>query len=72
MIQLDRLIRNTVLLSMLVVLILIGTLDFIFTLLDQISDTDQNYSVINAFTFVLLKVPTSIYELLPFTALGGA
>ena len=71
-IQLDRLIRNTVLLSMLVVLILIGTLDFIFTLLDQISDTDQNYSVINAFTFVFLKVPTSIYELLPFAALGGA
>ena len=72
MIQLDRHIRKTVLLSMLVVLTLITTLDFIFSLLDQIADTDQNYSAINAFSVVLLKVPTSIYELLPFTALGGA
>ena len=72
MIQLDRHIRKTVVLSMLVVLTLITTLDFIFSLLDQIADTDQNYSAINAFSVVLLKVPTSIYELLPFTALGGA
>ena len=72
MIQLDRHIRKTVLLAMLVVLTLITTLDFIFSLLDQIADTDQNYSAINAFSVVLLKVPTSIYELLPFTALGGA
>ena len=33
--QLDRHIRNTVLLSMLVVIALIGMLDLIFSLLDQ-------------------------------------
>lgn len=72
MIQLDRHIRNTVLLAMLVVISLIATLDFIFSLLDQLADTDENYSTMNAFVFVLLSMPTSIYELLPFAALGGA
>ena len=72
MIQLDRHIRNTVLLSMLVVIGLIATLDLIFSLLDQFADTDENYSMASAFAFVLLTMPTSVYELLPFAALGGA
>ena len=70
--QLDRHIRNTVLLSMLVVIALIGMLDLIFSLLDQIADTDENYTMANAPTFVFFTMPTSIYELLPFAALGGA
>jgi lipopolysaccharide export system permease protein len=72
MMLLDRHIRNTVLLSMFVVIALIATLDLIFSLLDQIADTDENYSMANAITFVLFTMPTSIYELLPFAALGGA
>ncbi|MDD9891839.1 MAG: LPS export ABC transporter permease LptG [Gammaproteobacteria bacterium] len=72
MIQLDRHIRNTVLLSMLVVIALITSLDLIFSLLDQIADTDGNYTMANAVSFVLFTMPTSIYELLPFAALGGA
>jgi|TARA_B100002003_G_scaffold248341_1_gene281914 lipopolysaccharide export system permease protein len=71
-IQLDRHIRNTVLLSMTVVITIIATLDLIFSLLDQLADTDENYSMVNALTFVLFRTPTSIYELLPYTALGGA
>ncbi|GIT64314.1 MAG: hypothetical protein Ct9H300mP22_7140 [Gammaproteobacteria bacterium] len=47
-------------------------LDLIFSLLDQIADTDENYTMANATTFVLFTMPTSIYELLPFAALGGA
>lgn len=69
---LDRHIRNTVLLSMLVVVSLIATSDLVFTLADQLGDTDENYSMANVFSYVLLTLPTSIYELLPFTALGGA
>lgn len=72
MILLDRHIRNAVLLSMLVVIGLISTLDFIFSLLDQIADTDENYTTLSAVNFVLFTMPTSIYELLPFAALGGA
>ncbi|MDA1371755.1 MAG: LPS export ABC transporter permease LptG [Proteobacteria bacterium] len=72
MIQLDRHIRNTVLMAMLIVIGLIATLDLIFSMLDQLADTDENYSMANALTFVLFTTPTSVYELLPFTALGGA
>lgn len=72
MILIDRHIRNIVLLSMIVVIALIATLDLIFGLLDQLADTDENYNPVNALSFVLLTMPTSIYELLPFAALGGA
>jgi lipopolysaccharide export system permease protein len=57
---------------MLVVVSLIGTLDLIFSLIDQLADTDENYSMMNAIVFVLFTTPTAIYELLPFSALGGA
>lgn len=70
--KLDRHIRNTVLLSMLVVVGLIVTVDLIFTLSDEMSNIGGDYSILNAFVFVLLTTPTAIYELLPFIALGGA
>ena len=69
---LDQHISRTVLLSMTVVIGLMGTLDLIFSLLDQIANTDENYSLLNAISYVLLTTPTSLYEMLPFTALGGA
>lgn len=69
---LDQHISRTVLLSMTVVIGLMGTLDLIFSLLDQIANTDENYSLLNAVSYVLLTTPTSLYEMLPFTALGGA
>ena len=69
---LDQHISRTVLLSMAVVIGLMGTLDLIFSLLDQIANTDENYSLLNAISYVLLTTPTSLYEMLPFTALGGA
>lgn len=69
---LDSHIRNTVLLSMLVVISLIAALDLLLTLADQLGDTDENFSMFDALTFVLYTTPTSIYELLPFSALGGA
>ncbi len=68
----DRHIRNTVLLSMLVVILLIVSVDLVFALAEELGDTDENYTMLNALSFVLLTMPTSIYELLPFTALGGA
>ncbi len=70
--KLDRHISRSVILAMLVVIALIASLDLIFSLIDELGDSDGNYSVLNALTFVLLTTPTSIYELLPFTALGGA
>lgn len=70
--KLDRHIGNTVLVSMLVVISLIGTLDLIFSLVDQLADIDENYSMMNAIVFVLFTTPSALYELLPFSALGGA
>ncbi|GJM14269.1 MAG: LPS export ABC transporter permease LptG [Pseudohongiella sp.] len=72
MLKLDRHIRNTVLLAMLVVVSLIISVDLVFALAEEIADTDENYSLVNALSFILFTLPTSIYELLPFTALGGA
>tara|TARA_B110000858_G_scaffold123333_1_gene140642 strand:- start:30190 stop:31266 length:1077 start_codon:yes stop_codon:yes gene_type:complete len=72
MVTIDKHIRNTVLLAMLVVVSLIISVDLVFTLAEEIADTDDNYSLLNALSFILLTLPTSIYELLPFIALGGA
>lgn len=57
---------------MLVVIAIIGLLDVIFALLEELSDTDDNYGLMDAVTYVVMTTPTSLYELLPFTALGGA
>lgn len=70
--KLDAYIRNTVVLSMLVVVTLMGSLDFIFTLTDELGSSVENYSAGEALWFTLRIMPTTIYELLPFTALGGA
>jgi len=72
MIKLDHHIRNTVLLSMLAVTGLLVSMELVLSLADALADTDENYSSLNAFSFVLLSIPTSVYELLPFMALGGA
>ena len=69
---LDKYIRNTVQASMLVVISMLTTLDVIFSMLDQMADTDEYFSIQNAVTFVLLTTPTTVYEMLPFAALGGA
>ncbi len=70
--KIDKHIRNTVLLAMLVVVSLIVSVDLVFALAEEIADTDENYSLLNALSFILFTLPTSIYELLPFIALGGA
>ena len=70
--SLDKYIRNTVQVWMLVVISMLTTLDVIFSMLDQMADTDEYFSIQNAVTFVLLTTPTTVYEMLPFAALGGA
>ena len=70
--KIDSHIRSTVLLAMLVVVGLTISLDLVFALADEVADTDENYSLGNALSYILLQIPTSIYELLPFVALGGA
>ncbi len=70
--KIDSHIGNTVLLAMLVVVALIVSVDLVFSVAEEIADTDENYSLLNALSFILLTLPTSVYELLPFIAMGGA
>lgn len=70
--KLDAHIRNSVLLSMLVVAGLTFSLDFIFTLTDELARSIEGYTAFDALLYTLRIMPTGIYEMLPFTALGGA
>ena len=45
---LDKYIRNTVQASMLVVIIMLTSLDVIFSMLDQMADTDEYFGILNA------------------------
>ncbi len=69
---LDRHVRLAVLLSMAVVLGVVVALDLIFSLIDELGESGVNYTAVNALMFVLMTTPTSIYELVPYAALGGA
>ena len=65
-------VARTVLLAMLVVLGLISTIDLVFSLADELSNTNRFYNSMDAIVYVLRTLPTSVYELLPYVALGGA
>ena len=69
---LDNHVRIAVLLSMVVVLGVTVSLDLIFSLIDELGESGVDYSVGNALLYVIMTTPTSIYELLPYAALGGA
>lgn len=69
---LDSHIRNTVLFSVLILVSLITVVDLVFALADEFSDTTEQYTLWNAVSYVLFNTPTRIYELLPFSVLGGA
>lgn len=70
--MLARYLSKTVLAAMLVVLGVISTIDLVFTLADEMASTNRNYSATDAIVYVLRTLPTSVYELLPYVALGGA
>lgn len=70
--MLARYIAKTVFLAMLVVLGIIMTIDMVFTLADEMAGTNRYYTAADAVVYVLRTMPTSVYELLPYVALGGA
>lgn len=69
---LDRYIRKTLILSVLMVLLTLSGLFLMFNLFDELSSTDQGYQALDAVLYSLLTFPRLIYELLPFSALIGA
>ncbi|MCB1672542.1 MAG: LPS export ABC transporter permease LptG [Gammaproteobacteria bacterium] len=70
--RIDRYIQKNVLLAMLVVMALTTSVNLVFAVADELGGTGENYTVMKALIYVLRTTPTSIYDLLPFTALGGA
>lgn len=70
--RIDAYVRKHVVLAMLVVFALTSSLDFIFSLADELGSSTENYGAGDALWFTLRIMPRAIYEMLPFTALGGA
>ena len=72
MVKIDRYIRKTVFLAMLVVLLALSSLDLVFMAFDEIADTNEHYKSLDALKYVCFTFPSHIYELLPMSALIGA
>jgi lipopolysaccharide export system permease protein len=70
--KLDRYVGSGVLLAMAVVLLALGGLDFLFTVFEELGDTEGSYDTAAALRYVLFTFPRHLYELLPMTALIGA
>lgn len=69
---LDRYIRRQVLAAMALVLLVLGGLDLLFAVVDELGDTNERYQSLAAIKYVLLIYPRHLYELLPMSALIGA
>ncbi len=72
MTRIDRYIYKQVLMAMGVVLMVLAGLDLVFTLVDEIGETEGTYQTWDAVRYVLFVFPRHIYELLPMTALIGS
>tara|TARA_R110000824_G_scaffold7892_6_gene35898 strand:+ start:8973 stop:10043 length:1071 start_codon:yes stop_codon:yes gene_type:complete len=70
--KIDAYIRNTVLMAMALVLLVLAGLDFLFTVFDEMGGTNERYQAMDALLYVLLTFPRHLYELLPMTALMGS
>ena len=70
--RLDRYVARQVLMAMMVVLLVLGGLDLVFTLVDEIGETEGAYGTAHAMRYVFYVFPRHLYELLPMTALIGA
>lgn len=71
MVRLDRYIGTQVLFSILAVLGIIVSLALLFAFIDELGDIEGGYGLQDAAWYVLLTVPTRIYEMLPMAALIG-
>jgi lipopolysaccharide export system permease protein len=70
--KLDHYISTTVLTAMTLVLLVIGGLDLLFRIIEELGDVNQTYQSGSAVTYVFYTMPSHVYELLPMTALIGS
>ncbi|WP_404416900.1 LPS export ABC transporter permease LptG [Marinospirillum sp.] len=68
---LGRYLSRAVLNATLAVLLVIVGLDYIFTLLEELKDLTDSYTLLNAVTYLLIRLPERIYLFLPVGILVG-
>jgi len=68
----DSYIRKRVLLAMLVVISLVLSIDVVFALVEELGDSENAYTSAQALLYVFKTLPSRVFQLLPFTALGGS
>ena len=71
MTQLKRYVAKVVAFAILTVLLVIVSLDAISGLVDQLGDFRKNYDFFAAIFYVLLYIPSSVYDYLPLSILIG-
>ena len=69
--KLDGYLARHVLGATMAVLLIIGGLDALFALVDQLPDLREQYDLISAMQYVGLTVPRRFYEFVPMSALIG-
>ncbi|WP_303579339.1 LPS export ABC transporter permease LptG [Amphritea sp. 1_MG-2023] len=69
--KLDRYIGLQVLLSILVVMLIIVGLDFLFRVIDEMSELNEGYTLWIMLGYSVLNMPAAFYEFLPLGCLVG-
>ncbi len=67
----DKNISRKVLSSIAIVALAIISLDFIFTILSELSDLSETYGLSDAFIYSILSLPYSVYDFLSYICLIG-
>lgn len=69
--RIDRHIGSTVLVSILAVLACATTVSLLFGLTDELQSDRSDYSFLDVFWYVILRLPGQLYEALPFVVFIG-
>ncbi len=72
MIKIQRYIGKTVAAAIFIVLLVLLSLESISVLVNQLADLEGDYGFVEAVMFVLLNIPSNIYDNLPMAALVGS
>lgn len=71
LLKLDRYIGKQVFLSIMVVMLIVVGLDFLFQMIDQMSELNEGYTLLIALAYSALNMPAAFYEYLPLGCLVG-
>jgi len=70
--RIDRYIVSSVASSMLLVMAIVISLDFLFAFIGEMDELKSNYQVVDALVFIMITLPRRIYDYLPLGAFMGS